>query len=91
MYRRMFKGVGHVMGFFFKPYERCCEKDDHRDEGEGKKCGRGCNCMPCRKKDDEDTENTGKKSTGRALRSRMLTNVLKCMFDASDIDYDYED
>lgn len=90
MHKRTFKGTGRVMGRFFRPFVRCCEKDGHRDEGEKKKCGRGCGLVSRRKKDD-DIEKTEKESSGSGLRLKVITNVLKYMFDASDIDYDYED
>ena len=86
MYKGFIKDVEYVMGLFFKPFEVCCEKDD-KDEDEKKECGMGCDCMPCCKEDDAEEE----KPKGGILGPGPITDILKCMFDASDTDYDYED
>ncbi|MCR5790298.1 MAG: hypothetical protein K6G83_10475 [Lachnospiraceae bacterium] len=85
MYKDFFKDVEYVMGLFCKPFEDCCEKDDN-DEDEKKGCGMGCDCMPCCKEDDDE-----KKTDGGILGPGPVADILKCMFDASDTDYDYED
>jgi hypothetical protein len=96
MYKGFFKDVEYVMGLFFKPFEGCCEKDD-KEEDEKKGCGMGCDCMPCCKDDgddadDDEADDAEEKKTGAGfLGPGPLTDVLKCMFDASDTDYDYED
>ena len=106
MYKGFFEDIEYVAGLFFKPFEDCCEKEDSED-GDEEKCemgcdqmpcckdeddekeGEGCDCMPCCREDDEDEEDS--KSSGGFMGPGPLTDVLKCMFDASDIDYDYED
>ena len=92
MYKGFCEDVEYVMGLLFKPFDGCCEKDDEEDEGEEKKCAMGCDCLPCcKEEDDEDEEDEDKKSSGGFMGPGPLTDVLKCMFDASDTDYDYED
>ena len=87
MYKGFFKFAGHVMGLFFRPFEGCCGRA--KDKGKEKERGRGCGCMPCCKEDDDNAKE--KKSKGGILGPGPLTDIMKCMFDASDIDYDYED
>lgn len=89
MYKGFFKDVEYVMGLFLKPFEGCCEKDD-KEEDEKRECGLGCDCMPCCK-DDDDDDDEEKKHKGGILGPGPITNIMKCMFDASDTDYDYED
>ncbi len=101
MYKGFFKDVEYVMGLFFKPFLGCCKKDeedeedekdekDEKDEAEKRECGMGCDCMPCCKEDDEDAAEE-KKPKGGFLGPGPITDIMKCLFDASDIDYDYED
>ena len=93
MYKGFFEDMGYVMGLFFKPFEGCGEKDDDRDEDEEKGCGMGCDLMPCSKEKEDD--DAGKEEEKRPRVGFMgpgpLTDIMKCMFDASDTDYDYED
>ena len=88
MYKGFFKDVEYVMGLFFKPAEDCCEKND-KDEDKKRECGRGCDCMPCCKEDNDDADEKGLK--GGMLGPGSVTDIMKCLFDASDTDYDYED
>lgn len=89
MHKGFFEGATHIMRLFFRPFEGRCEKDDGRKEEKGRKCGRGCGCMPCCKNKDDDAKE--KQSGSGILKPGPLTDVLKCMFDASDVEYDYED
>jgi hypothetical protein len=94
MYKGFFEDVEYVMGLFFKPFEGCCGKDDDKNEDEEKERGMGCDSMPCCREDDDDADADDeevKKGPGGFLGPGPLTDVLKCMFDASDTDYDYED
>ncbi len=70
--------------------EAPCSRDDNDEEG------KGCDCAPCAK--DDDAEDEAEKepkdehaSGGGLLSGGPLQDIMKCMFDASDIDYDYED
>ena len=53
MYKGFFEDIEYVLGLFFKPCEGCCQKDED-DDDEEKKCGMGCDQMPCAKDDDSD-------------------------------------
>ena len=91
MYKGFFEDVEYVMGLFFKPFEGCFEKDD-KDGDEKKECGMGCDCMPCCKEDDDNPGDTEEnEAKGGFMGPGPVTDILKCMFDASDTDYDYED
>ena len=59
------------------------DADDDEDEEE-RKCGMGCGEEPDKKPEGEERE-------GGLLGPGPLQDIMKCMFDASDIDYDYED
>ena len=69
----------------------CCREDDDSEdeEREGKGCdGPAC----CRDEDDEDDEDKeGPPGGGGLIGGGPLQDIMKCLFDASDIDYDYED
>ena len=70
--------------------KEACKGDEDADDEEGK----GCDLMPCFKDDEEDNAEDNEEdnnSPGGFLGPGPLTDVLKCMFDASDTDYDYED
>ena len=65
----------------------CC-KDEEDEEDEGK----GCDFAPCCKEGEDDAgEDEGEKGSAGFLGPGPLTDIMKCMFDASDTDYDYED
>lgn len=94
MYKGFFEDMEYAMGLFFKPFEDCCQKDDEEDEEEEKKCGMGCDSMPCCKEDeDEDEEDMPKDDhhDGGFMGPGPVRDIMKCLFDASDVDYDYED
>ena len=72
--------------------EMPCFRKEETEEDDGK----ACDCVPCVKdvdaeeepeKDKEDEHPAG----GGLLSEGPLQDIMKCMFDASDIDYDYED
>ncbi len=70
----------------------CCseggeEDEDDADDEEGK----GCDQMYCCKDDEKEGDAEDKKSAGGFMGPGPLTDIMKCMFDASDVDYDYED
>lgn len=67
----------------------CCREggDDDADE----KDGEGCDCMPCSKDEDKEDEDEDDKPQGGLLGPGPVREIMKCMFDASDVDYDYED
>ena len=100
MYKGFFEDMEYVMGLFFKPFEKCFEEVDDKDEDEEKekKCSHGCDFAPCMKEKDEEEEDGNKpeeedkkgKNVG-VFGDGPLQDIMKCMFDASDIDYDYED
>ena len=96
MYKGFFEDVEYVMGLIFKPFEGCCGKDGGEEDDEEKKCGMGCDGMPCCKKDDDeddDEEDDDEKDEpeGDLFGPGPFRDIMKCLFDASDIDYDYED
>ena len=93
MYKGFFEDVEYVMGLFFKPFEGCCPDDEDREDEEEKDCGMGCDSLPCcREEDDEDDEDKeGPPGGGGLIGGGPLQDIMKCLFDASDIDYDYED
>ena len=103
MYKGFFEDMGYVMGLFFKPFEGCFEERDDKDEDEEKECGMGCDTAACFRDDEdkekeEDDENEPEKdpekdrgAAGGLLGPGPVQDIMKCMFDASDIDYDYED
>ena len=69
-----------------------CSREKDMEEDDGK----ACDCIPCRKNEDADNEpeksqEEGPGSGGGLLSGGPLQDIMKCMFDASDIDYDYED
>lgn len=73
-----------------------CFRDEADDDEEEEEEGFACCEMPCfRDSDDEDDEEdedeSDKKSSGGITGGGPLRDVLKCMFDSSDVDYDYED
>ena len=68
----------------------CSRDDDDAEEG------KACDSAPCMKDDeDEDQQEKAQKegpgAGGGLLSEGPLQDIMKCMFDASDIDYDYED
>ena len=68
-----------------------CSRDD--DDAED---GKACDWTPCAKDDDAEEEPEKDKEDehpagGGLLSDGPLQDIMKCMFDASDIDYDYED
>ena len=67
----------------------CCkdEEDGEDEEDEGK----GCDAPACCREEENDEEQDGPSKGGGLLGAGPLQDVLKCMFDASDTDYDYED
>ena len=96
MYQGFFEDMEYVMGLFFKPFEDCREKADDEDEDEEKRCGMSCDEVPCSRDDDAEEEPEKDKEDehpagGGLLSEGPLQDIMKCMFDASDIDYDYED
>lgn len=102
MYKGFFEDVEYVMGLFFKPFENCCDEAEDKEEDDEKKCDFGCDFAPCMKEKDEEKEDEDKdedKSEEEAEKEQRgglfsdgpLMDIMKCMFDASDIDYDYED
>ena len=68
-----------------------CFKDDdvEGEESEGPGCdGPAC----CRDEDDEDDDGKeGPPGGGGLIGGGPLQDIMKCLFDASDVDYDYED
>ncbi len=95
MYKGFLKDVEYVMGLFFKHVEDCCEKED-KDKDKKREYGRGCDCMPCCKEDNDDEEEDDDEADKKGFKGGILgpgsvTDIMKCLFDASDIDYDYED
>jgi hypothetical protein len=69
----------------------CCrdndsESEDDEDEDEGAACDQ----PPCMKEKEEEDEDASEGGSG-LLGDGPIRDILKCMFDASDIDYDYED
>ena len=98
MYKGFFEDVEYVMGLFFKPFEAFCDEADDEDEDEDKSCGMGCDFAPCREeKEDEDRDEPEKeeeekpRTAGGIMSEGPVQDIMKWMFDASDIDYDYED
>ena len=95
MYKGFCEDVEYVMGLFFRPFEACGKKEEDEDEDEEKKCGMGCDGPVCfRDKEDEEGKEEkegGETEKGGLLGPGPLQDIMKCMFDASDIDYDYED
>ena len=91
MYKGFFEDIEYVMGLFCRPFEECCKNDEDEDDDEEKKCAMGCDQMPCMKDDDSDDEDERSSEGGGMFKPGPLQDALKCMFDASDIDYDYED
>ena len=87
MYKGFFEDVEYVMGLFFKPLEGCCRKDDEDDDKE-EKCAMGCDSKPCGKESGDKEDGS---EDGGLLSKGPVQDILKCLFDASDIDYDYED
>ena len=68
--------------------EAPCSRDDDTEEG------KACDGAPCMKDDEEEPEKAQKEGPGAGsglLSEGPLQDIMKCMFDASDIDYDYED
>ena len=72
-----------------------CFRDDDEDEKEADD-GKACDSAPCMKNEEDEDEPEKEKEEGKGGGSWLLgpgpmQNIMKCMFDASDIDYDYED
>lgn len=64
------------------------EEDDEEEDAEGS----ACDCAPQRKDEDaEDEADDDPSGRGGLMGTGPMQDVLKCLFDASDIDYDYED
>ena len=69
----------------------CCREEDDDDEDEDEEPdGKGCDATVCCREEDDEDENSSEQKGG-LLGKGPLQDVLKCMFDASDTDYDYED
>ena len=68
----------------------CCREEDDDDEEEEFE-GNGCDATVCCREDEDDSEENSSEQKGGLLGPGPLQDVLKCMFDASDVDYDYED
>ena len=94
MYKGFFEDMEYVMGLFFKPFENCCEEADDKEDDEEKDCGMGCDVLPCMKAEKDENEKEPEEehsAAGGLLGPGPMQEIMKCMFDASDIDYDYED
>lgn len=96
MYKGFFEDLEYVFGLFCKPFEGCCDDEDSDDDEEDEKCGFACDELPCfrdkeDKDDDEEDEDKEEAGTGGMLGTGPVQDILKCLFDASDVDYDYED
>lgn len=95
MYKGFLDDLEYVAGLFLKPFEDCCKREDSEDDDEEKKSGLGCDGFACCKDSDEDDEededDEDKKGGGEFMSSGPIADVLKCLFEASEIDYDYED
>ena len=93
MYKGFFEDIEYVMGLFCKPFEECFKADEDEDDEEEKNCcAMGCDQMPCMRDDDsEDDDEKEEGKEGGLMGPGPVADMLKCMFDASDIDYDYED
>ena len=92
MYKGFFEDVEYVMGLIFKPFEECCSQDEDEDEDDEDKDRAGCEHMPCMKDKGEDDETEKEEERGCNMMGKgPVRDMLKCMFDASDVDYDYED
>lgn len=97
MYKGFFEDVEYVMGLIFKPFEECCSQDEDEDEDEEMNCAMGCDQKPCMRDEDdedkgEDDETEKEEERGCNMMGKgPVRDMLKCMFDASDVDYDYED
>lgn len=70
--------------------DAACFRDDENEDRE-EDDGKACDSAPCMK--DEDAEDMPKNgpSEGGLMGPGPLSDIMKCLFDASDIDYDYED
>jgi hypothetical protein len=94
MYKGFCEDLEYVFGLLFKPFEGCCDNEDSEDDEDDRKCGMACDEMPCfRENEDKDDEEEDKKEAGAGgiLGTGPIQDILKCLFDASDVDYDYED
>jgi hypothetical protein len=97
MYKGFYEDLEYVAGLFFKPFEDCFAKGDDDDDDEEKKCGLGCDGFCCcgdSEDDDEEEdeyEDEDDKKGASIMSSGPVADILKCLFDASEIDYDYED
>ena len=70
----------------------CDEAPCSRDDDDGV----ACDFAPCMRDDSDkdEPENDPEEGPGKGgglLGEGPLQDIMKCMFDASDIDYDYED
>ncbi|MBE6040577.1 MAG: hypothetical protein E7219_06405 [Clostridiales bacterium] len=95
MYKGFLEDLEYVAGLFFKPFEDCCAGEDSEDEDKGKEhnCGLGCDGFACcRDSDDDDEDDEEDEQSGPSIMSEgPVADLLKCLFEASDTDYDYED
>ena len=68
----------------------CFRHEDEDDED--KEEGKACDCLPCMRNDDsEDIGDEEPERRGGIMDPGPVQEILKCLFDASDVDYDYED
>ena len=65
----------------------CCKESEDEEEKE-EKCAMGCDSKPCGKESGDKEDGS---EDGGLLSKGPVQDILKCLFDASDIDYDYED
>lgn len=77
-----------AMGCDQKP---CMRDEDDEDEDDEDKDRAGCEHMPCMKDKGEDDETEKEERGCNMMGKGPVRDMLKCMFDASDVDYDYED
>lgn len=96
MYKGFFEDMEYVIGLFFKPFEAFCDEADDEDEDEENSCGMGCDFVPCTTDDEAEDESEKeaeekRSKAGGIMSEGPMQDIMKCMFDASDIDYDYED
>ena len=66
--------------------ETACSKETEDEDGEGP----GCDALPCMKNEDDEEKYPGAPPAGGPMNG-LIGDTLKCLFNASDIDYDYED
>ena len=83
MYKGFFEDVEYVMGLFFKPFEDCFKDAPDEDDFDGEDEDMADDAMP---------EEVPADDLPAALKmGKPVLDIMKCLFNASDIDYDYED